>query len=39
VLTSFLVLKESLSPWTAVSFLLILAGVLLVNRQVKSSDS
>jgi drug/metabolite transporter (DMT)-like permease len=39
VLTSFLVLNESLSPWTAVSFLLILAGVLLVNRRVKNSDS
>jgi len=39
VLTSFLVLNESLSPWTAVSFLLILAGVLLVNRRVKSSGS
>jgi drug/metabolite transporter (DMT)-like permease len=39
VLTSFLVLNESLSPWTAVSFLLILAGVLLVNRRVKNSGS
>ena len=39
VLTSFLLLGENLSPWTAVSFLLILAGVLLVNRQVKSSGS
>src|SRR6266536_6041880 len=37
VLTSFLLLGENLSPWTAVSFLLILAGVLLVNRQVKNS--
>jgi len=39
VLTSFLLLGENLSPWTAVSFLLILAGVLLVNRRVKSSGS
>src|SRR5713101_7333020 len=39
VLTSFLLLGESLSPWTGVSFLLILAGVLLVNRRVKSSGS
>jgi len=37
VLTSFLLLQENLSPWTAVSFLLIFAGVLLVNRPVKSS--
>src|SRR6267378_479712 len=39
VLTSFLLLGESLSPWTGVSFLLILAGVLLVNRRLKSSGS
>ncbi|HEX9429777.1 MAG TPA: DMT family transporter, partial [Candidatus Bathyarchaeia archaeon] len=39
VLTSFLLLGENLSSWTAVSFLLILAGVLLVNRQVKNSGS
>jgi len=39
VLTSFLLLGENLSPWTAVSFLLILAGVLLVNRATKSSSS
>ena len=39
VLTSFLLLGENLSPWTAVSFLLIFAGVLLVNRQVKNSGS
>src|SRR2546426_10892678 len=39
VLTSFLLLSENLSPWTAVSFLLIFAGVLLVNRQVKNSGS
>ena len=39
VLTSFLLLGENLSPWTAASFLLIFAGVLLVNRQVKNSGS
>jgi drug/metabolite transporter (DMT)-like permease len=39
VLTSFLVLNESLSPWTAVSFLLILTGVLLVNKSRKSPHS
>jgi len=39
VLTSFLLLSENLGPWTAVSFLLIFAGVLLVNRQVKNSGS
>jgi drug/metabolite transporter (DMT)-like permease len=39
VLTSFVLLGENLSPWTAVSFLFILAGVLLVNRRVKSSSS
>src|SRR2546428_1659314 len=39
VLTSFLLLGENLSPWTGVSFLLILAGVLLVNRRMKSSGS
>ena len=39
VLTSFLLLGENLSPWTAVSFLLILAGVLLVNRRVKNPSS
>lgn len=33
VLTSYLLLGENLSPWTAVSFLLILVGVLLVNRK------
>ena len=38
VLTSVFI-GENLSPWTAVSFLLILAGVLLVNRQVKNSSS
>jgi drug/metabolite transporter (DMT)-like permease len=39
VLTSFLLLRENLSPWTAVSFLLILTGVLLVNRPTKNSSS
>jgi drug/metabolite transporter (DMT)-like permease len=39
VLTSFLLLGENLSPWTAVSFLLILAGVLLVNKSRKSPHS
>jgi len=39
VLTSYLLLGESLSSWTAVSFLLIFAGVLLVNRKPKSSGS
>jgi drug/metabolite transporter (DMT)-like permease len=38
VLTSVLI-GEILSPWTGVSFLLILAGVLLVNRQVKNFGS
>jgi len=38
VLTSVFI-GENLSPWTAVSFLLILTGVLLVNRQVKNSGS
>jgi len=38
VLTSVFI-GENLSPWTGVSFLLILAGVLLVNRQVKNSSS
>src|SRR5256886_473587 len=38
VLTSVFI-GENLSPWTAVSFLLIFAGVLLVNRQMKSSSS
>ena len=38
VLTSVFI-GENLSPWTAVSFLLIFAGVLLVNRQVKNSGS
>ncbi len=35
VLTSAIVLGEALSPWDAVSFLLILTGVVLVNRQRK----
>jgi drug/metabolite transporter (DMT)-like permease len=38
VLTSYF-FGENLSPWTAVSFLLILAGVLLVNHQGKNSGS
>jgi len=38
VLTSVFI-GENISPWTGVSFLLILAGVLLVNRQVKNSRS
>jgi len=33
VLTSALLLRENLSPWHGVSFLLILTGVVLVNRQ------
>lgn len=33
VITSALLLGENISPWHAVSFLLILAGVLLVNRR------
>ena len=39
VLTSYFLLGESLSSWTAVSFLLIFAGVLLVNRKPKNPDS
>ena len=35
VLTSLLLLNENLSPWHAVSFLLILTGVILVNRKKK----
>src|SRR5213593_1006862 len=35
VTTSVLLLGESLSPWHGVSFLLILTGVVLVNRQKK----
>ncbi len=38
VLTSYF-FGENLNSWTAVSFLLIAAGVLLVNRPVKSSSS
>ena len=38
VLTSYF-FGENVSPWTAVSFLLILAGVLLVNRRVKTFGS
>ena len=39
VLTSYLLLGENLSTWTAVSFLLIFAGVVLVNRKSKTSGS
>ena len=35
VITSVLLLHENISPWHGVSFLLILAGVVLVNRQWK----
>ncbi len=35
VITSVLLLHENLSPWHGVSFLLILAGVVLVNKQKK----
>src|SRR2546422_53756 len=37
VITSVLLLKENLSPWHGVSFLLILTGVVLVNRQRKKT--
>ncbi len=37
VLTSALLLRENLSPWHGVSFLLILTGVVLVNRQKKAT--
>lgn len=40
VISSMLLLGEHASPWHGVSFLLILAGVVLVNRPGKhSSDS
>ena len=32
VISSILLLRENASPWHGVSFLLILAGVVLVNR-------
>jgi len=35
VITSVLLLPENLSPWHAVSFILILTGVVLVNKQKK----
>lgn len=35
VVTSVLLLRENLSPWHGVSFLLILTGVVLVNKQKK----
>lgn len=38
VITSALLLGENISPWHAVSFLLILAGVLLVNKRKPSSQ-
>ncbi len=38
VITSVLLLKENLSPWHGVSFLLILTGVILVNRQQKKHE-
>ncbi len=38
VITSVLLLKENLSPWHGVSFLLILTGVVLVNRQRKKTS-
>src|SRR6266699_2999284 len=38
VITSVLLLKENLSPWHGVSFLLILAGVILVNRHQKTRE-
>src|SRR5438270_12263123 len=37
VITSVFLLKENLSPWHGVSFLLILTGVVLVNRQRKKT--
>src|SRR2546428_5363090 len=39
VITSVLLLHENLSPWHAVSFLLILAGVVLVNKQKKMGQT
>src|SRR6266566_2931655 len=38
VITSVLLLRENLSPWHGVSFLLILTGVVLVNRQRKKTS-
>jgi drug/metabolite transporter (DMT)-like permease len=38
VITSFLLLKENLSPWQGVSFLLIFSGVILVNRAQKKNQ-
>src|SRR5437879_8539849 len=37
VMTSVLSLRQNLSPWHGVSFLLILTGVVLVNRQRKKT--
>src|SRR5438093_10505782 len=39
VITSVLLLPENLSPWHGVSFLLILAGVVLVNKQKKMGQT
>ena len=39
VVTSVLLLHENLSPWHGVSFLLILTGVVLVNRRKKTEHS
>ena len=39
VITSVLLLNENLSPWHGVSFLLILAGVVLVNKQKKMEQT
>src|SRR6266700_3835076 len=39
VLTSALLLRENLSPWHGVSFLLILTGVVLVNKQKKMGQT
>jgi len=38
VLTSVLIFGENSSPWQGVSFLLILAGVVLVNRQQRTAQ-
>src|SRR5437763_16113512 len=39
VITSVLLLHENLSPWHGISFLLILAGVILVNNQKKMEQT
>jgi drug/metabolite transporter (DMT)-like permease len=38
VITSALLLREDISPWHGVSFLLILVGVILVNRKKHSAE-